>query len=275
MQKKALTTCSSVLVLAAFSAFARWIQNQAAFELETGLMKVGHLSGKVTFIICVLCLLSIGWMVRGLWYEGYYAPESVDKIINGDPRWLRRITRGIAAVMVIGAVIAFLIAGYELYSTMVRTLCVLAIAACWGFVKLSELPFAEKKSPMKETLYAALPAVMYVYWLLVSYRTHAAIPSVWSYAVEIFAIGLSILGTFYFAGYAFDFPKPYIALASLMAGAYLSLVTLPDSRNAGLALMLVAGAAMQLYLAWMIISSLSEEWPEEPEKTEEPKETDA
>lgn len=263
MQKKALSICSSVLVLAAFSAFARWIQNQAGFELETGLMIPGSISGKVTFAICVLCLLGIVWMIRSLWYEGYYAPESVDKIIHGNPFWLNRITRGVAAVMGIGAVIAFLVAGYELYSTMVRTLCVLAIVAAWAFVKLSELPFAEKKTPVKECVYMALPAVMYVYWLLVSYRTHAAVPSVWSYAVEVFAICVSIVGTFYFAGYAFDFPKPYVTLASLMAGTYLSFVTLPDSRNAGLALMLVAGAAMQLYFAWMIITSLTDEWPEE------------
>ena len=30
-----------------------------------------------------------------------------------------------------------------------------------------------------------------------------------------------------------------------------------------MALMLVAGAAMQLYFAWMIITSLTDEWPEE------------
>ena len=263
MQKKAISICSIVLVLAAFSAFARWIQNQAAFELETGLMIPGNIWSKLTFVVCVACLLGIGFVVRSLWYEGYYAPDTIERVINGNPMWLNRITRAIAGLMVIGAIIAFLVAGYELYSTMVRTMCVLAVAASWGFVKLSEVPFAEKKSPVKESLYAALPAVMYVYWLLVSYRTHAAIPSVWSFAVEIFAICVSIIGTFYFAGYAFDFPKPYVTLASLMAGAFLSLVTLPDSRNAGLALMLVAGAAMQMYLAWMIITSLSEEWPEE------------
>ena len=64
-----------------------------------------------------------------------------------------------------------------------------------------------------------------------------------------------------------DFPKPYVTLACLLCGAYLSFLTLPDSRNVGFPLMLVAGAAMQLYFAWMIITSLTDEWPEE---TEEP-----
>lgn len=269
MQKKAISIGSVVLVLAAFSAFARWIQNQAAFELETGLMKPDNPWSTITFVLAVLCLLGIGWLVRSLWYEGYYAPVELDKIMNGSPLWNSRFTKCIAGLMVIGAAIAFLVAGYELYSTMVRTLCVLAIAAAWGFVKLGRLPFGEKKSPFKESVLTALPAVMYVYWLLVSYRTHAAIPSVWSYAVEIFAIAVSVLGTFYFAGYAFDFPKPYLTLACLLSGAYLSLMTLPDSRNAGLALMLVAGAAMQLYLAWKIITSLTTEWPEEQSSSEE------
>ena len=113
---------------------------------------------------------------------------------------------------------------------------------------------------------------MYVYWLVVSYRTHAAIPSVWSYALEIFTIGASILGMFYFAGYGFEFPRPYAALGCLLTGALLSLVTLMDDRNIGQSLMFVAGAAMQMYYAYMIMTSMSPEWPEEPEETEEAKE---
>ncbi|MBQ3256749.1 MAG: hypothetical protein IJA67_04995 [Oscillospiraceae bacterium] len=263
MQKKAISIGSIVLVLAAFSAFARWIQNQAAFELETGLMIHGSIWSKLTFLLAVLCLLGIAWVVRSLWYEGYYAPTTLDKIIVGNPLWMNRFAKVIAVLMTVGAGVAFLVAGYELYSTMVRTLCVLAIAAAWGVVKLSSLPAWEKKMPFMETVLAALPAVMYVYWLLVSYRTHGAVPSVWSYAAEVFAICMSVLGTFYFAGYAFDFPKPYVTLTCLLCGAYLSLMTLPDSRNVGLALMLLAGAAMQLYLAWMIVTSMTAEWPEE------------
>lgn len=269
MQKQALSICSFVLIASAFSSFIRWIQNQAAFELETGLMIPGSIWSKVTFLSCVVCVIAIALVVRRLWYRGYYPAQEFDKIINGNPAVLRTVTRGIAGVMMVGAVIAFLIAGYELYSSMVRTLCVLAIAAAWAFVKLSEAPFAEKKSPMKETVLCIVPAVMYVYWLVVSYRTHAAIPSVWSYGVEVIAIGASILGMFYFAGYGFDFPKPYVALSCLLSGSFLSLVTLLDKRNVGLALMVVAGAAMQMYYAWMIITSMSEQWPEEIPPVEE------
>lgn len=271
MQKHAISICSFVLIAAAFSSFTRWIQNQAAFELETGLMIPGSLWSKVAFGACVLCIVGIVLMVRRLWYRGYYPAQNFATVINGSPAVLHRVTRGIAGLMVIGAVIAFLIAGYELYSSMVRTLCVLAIAAAWAFVKLNEAVFEEKRSSAKETMLCAVPVVMYGYWLVVSYRTHAAIPSVWSYAVEVIAIGASILGMFYFAGYGFDFPKPYAALGCLMTGTFLSLVTLLDDRNIGLALMLIAGAAMQLYYAWMIITAMSEEWPEEAAETPETK----
>lgn len=268
MQKNAITYCSAVGIAAAFSLFFRWIQNQAAFETDTGLMIAGSFWSKLALVVCLLSVVLIVWMVRSLWYKGYYPAQSYTDMIKGPQEWLGRITRGIAGVMVLGAAICFFIAGYSVYSTMLRTLCVLAIAAAWAFVKLSEVPFEGKKSDFKQTLYVALIAAMYVYWLIVSYRTNAANPSVWSYAVEVFAISASILGTFYFAGYAFDAPKPYAALGCLMVGSLLSLVTLLDSRNVGLTVMLVAGAAMQLYFVWMIITSMSEEWPEEYYKEE-------
>lgn len=268
MQRNGITICSSVLVISAFSGFVRWVQNQSAFELDTGLMIPGKFWSKAAMLVCVACIAAICMMVRRLWYQGYYPAQDYSSLINGKPVWLRYITRGIGAVMVVGACIAFLVAGYELYSTMVRTLCVLAVAAAWSFVKLTEEAKSEKASPMKQMILCSLPVAMYVYWLIVSYRTHAAIPSVWSYAVEVFAICLSILGTFYFAGYGYEFPRPYAALAFLLSGCFLSLVTLLDDRNAGLALMMAAGAAMQMYYAWMIITSMSEEWPEEAEVEE-------
>ena len=254
--------CSYVLVAAAFCGFVRWVQNQAAFEVDTGLMLPGNFWSKATFVLCLAAILGIVYFVRALWYKGLYPTTDFGTLINGPRVWVYRVSRGIA-------VTAFLIAGYELYSSMVRTLCMLAIAAAWGFMKLSEVPYGTKRSTFMETIWCALPAVMYVYWLIVSYRTHAAVPAVWSYAVEVFAIAASILGLFYFAGYGFDFPRPYAAMGGLMTGAFLSLVSLLDSRNIGLALMLAAGAAMQLYFVWMIITSLSEEWPEETEETEE------
>ncbi|MBQ3010047.1 MAG: hypothetical protein IJD81_02520 [Oscillospiraceae bacterium] len=268
MQKDAVTMGSYVLIAAAFSAFVRWIQNQAAFELETGLAKPDTIWGEATFLFCLISVVGIVWLVRRLWYRGLYPAQTYVQVIHGKQEWLHRITRCIAGLMVIGAVIAFLVAGYQLYSSIVRTMCVLAIVTAWAFVKLNEVPFEEEPSPHKQTLLAAIPVIMYIYWLVVSYRTHAAVPAVWSYALEVFAISASILGMFFFAGYGFDFPRPYAALGWLMTGALLSLVTLLDSRNIGQSLMFVAGAAMQMYYAYMIITSMSTEWPEEEKNAE-------
>ena len=266
MQKDAITISSYVGIAAAFCGFVRWIQNQAAFELETGLAIPGTVWGKAAFFFCLLGICGIVWLVRNLWYAGYYPAQSYATVIHGKQAVLHYITRIIAGVMVIGAAVAFVIAGYQLYSSIVRTQCVLAIVTAWAFIKLSETPFEENPSSHRQTILAAIPVVMYVYWLVVSYRVHAATPSVWSYALEIFAICASILGMFYFAGYGFEFPKPYAALGCLLTGALLSLVTLLDSRNAGQTIMLVAGAAMQMYYVWMIITSMQTEWPEENEE---------
>lgn len=263
MQKHAITISCYVLVAAAFSGFFRWIQNQAAFEVDTGLMIHGTIWSKLALVMCLIAVAGIALLVRSLWYKGYYPAQTYDRLIKGDPLWLGRITKCIAAVMILGAAINMFIGSYSVHRSIQGLLSVLGMAAAVAFVKLSELPFAEKQNPTKHTLLASIPVVFYLDWLTVSYRTHAAIPSVWSYAVEIIAIGACIAGMFYFAGYGYEYPRPYAALGCLMGGAFLSMVTLMDDRNLGQQLMLIAGAAMQMYYAWMIVMSMSEQWPEE------------
>ena len=129
MQKHAISIGSYVLVAAAFSGFVRWIQNQAAFELETGLAIPGTIWGKATFLFCLISIAGIVYLVRRLWYRGLYPAQNYITLIQGEQVWLHRITRSIAGLMIIGAVIAFLIAGYELYSSIVRTTSFFSSAA--------------------------------------------------------------------------------------------------------------------------------------------------
>lgn len=268
MQKHGITAVVYTLIAAAFGGFFRWIQNQAAFETDTGLMISGAIWSKLALVVCLIGLAGIVYLVRGLWYKNYYPAQTYDKIIHGDPLWLDRITKVMAGLMVLGAAINMFIGSYDVYRTIQGLLSVLAVASAWAFVQISRLPFAEKQSPLRHSLLASIPVAFYVDWLTVSYRTNGALPSVWAYAPEIIAISVCLVGMFYFAGYGWDFPQPYAAVGCLMAGAMLSLVTLMDSRNVGQQLMLVAGAAMQLYYVWMIIGSMSEAWPEEGEEPE-------
>lgn len=264
MQKNAITMCSYVFCVAAFSGFFRWIQNQAAFELETGLMISGSIWTKLTVVALLLSVGGIFFMVRRLWYRDYYPAQTMEEVIHGNEYWVNKIAKILAGIMILGSVVLYLMAQYHLYHSLLRALALLGIATAWAFVKLSEAP-VEKKSPNMLSVLAAIPVILYCLWLVVSYRSNAAVPSVWKYGLEILALCASVLGMFYTAGYAFDYPKPYEALAWLMTGALLSLVTLTDGRLIGLQIMLLAGAGMQLYLAWMIISSMKEEWPDEAE----------
>lgn len=269
MQKHGINAVVYTLIAAAFSSFFRWIQNQAAFEADTGLMIEGAIWSKLALVVCLIGIGGIVYLVRSLWYKNYYPAQTYDQIIHGDPVWLERITKGIGAVMVLGAAVNLFIGSYSVYRNLQGVLSVLGIVTAWAFVQMSRLPQAEKQSPMRHSLLASIPVVFYLDWLTVSYRTNGANPSVWAYAPEIIAIGMCIAGMFYFAGYGWDFPRPYAAVGCLMAGAMLSLTTLMDARNVGQQLMLIAGGAMQLYYVWMIITSMSEIWPEEAEQAPE------
>ena len=265
MQKHAITLGVYVLIASACTAFFRWVQNLSAFELETGLMIPNILWSKVAFVVCLAALGGIVFMVSRFWYRNYYPAQTYEQLFVGDPYWIDRITKLIAGIMIAGAAVNFFIGTYSVYRNLQGVLSLLAIATAVAFVQLSDLPWAEEHSSFKHGLWSAIPVVFYMDWITVSYRTHAVVPSVWSFAPEIFAIGMCIIAAFYFAGYGWDFPRPYAALGCGLAAALLSLMTLMDERNLGQQMMLIAGAAMFLYNSWMIVVSMKAVWPSEAE----------
>ncbi len=269
MQKHAITFGVYLLIAAAFTAFFRWIQNMSAFELETGLMISGVLWSKVALAVCLIALGGIIYLVRDLWYRNCYPAQTYEQLIVGDPYWIDRITKLIAAVMILGAAINLFMESFGVHRIIYGLLSVFAVAMAVAFVKLSKLPLEEKPSSSKQAFLSAVPVVFYLDWLTVSYRIHAADPSVWSYAPEIITICMCIAATFYFAGYGWDFPRPYAALGCSLAAALMSFSILMDDRKVGQQLMLIAGAAMMLYHAWMIVVSMKKEWPAQPENTSE------
>ena len=268
MRKLAISMCSYVLCMSAFGGFFRWIQNMSAFEPETGLMIHGSVWSKITLVVLLVAVAGIFFLARRLWYKDYYPAQGYETLFAGDEYWVMKPAKIFSGLMLIGSVVLILLAQYHVYHSILRTLALLGLATSWAYVKLLRLPF-DKKSPNMVSLLAAVPVVFYCYWLLVSYRTNAAVPSVWQYGLEILAICASVLGMFYAAGYGFGMPRPYHAIAWLNTGALLSLVTITDSRLFGMQLMMLAGAGMQMYLSWMIISSLQEHWPEDEEEVPE------
>ena len=266
MRKTAISMCSYVLCMSAFGGFFRWIQNMSAFEPETGLMIHGSIWSKLTLVVLLVAVAGIFFLARRLWYKDYYPAQTFEALFAGDEYWNAKMAKIFSGLMLIGAVVLILLAQYHVYHSILRTLALLGALTAWAFMKLVRLPY-DGKSPNMVSALASVPVLLYCYWLLVSYRTNAAVPSVWRYGLEILAICASIMAMFYVAGYGFHTPKPYHALAWLNTGALLSLVTITDSRLLGLQIMLLAGAGMQLYLSWMIISTMQDQWPEDVEET--------
>ena len=76
MQKKALTVNAYVVAAGAFGAFFRWLQNQTAFEPDTGLLKPGIINYIVPLLI-IAALYLFYRIVKGIKAQGLTPPDNV------------------------------------------------------------------------------------------------------------------------------------------------------------------------------------------------------
>lgn len=271
MRKNAMVLCCYICVAAAFGAFFRWIQNMASFETETGLYLPGSLWSKVMVLVCLAAVAGLLGLVLGLRKKEFFPATTVETVFQGNMTVLRYLYTGFGILMAVGGGVLFVVAKFQADQTILRLLGFLAILAGVSFPYLMSAPFRTRERAML-CLCSTLLVLMQCFWLVVSYKIHATLPSAWSYGVEIVAISANALGFYYLAGYAFGRVRPYRTLLFCAMGALLSLVTLADTRQAGMQMMFVASAGMLMYAVWMVVSSMRTEKlptaaPEETPKT--------
>lgn len=263
MRKNAMVICCYVCVTAAFGAFFRWIQNQAAFETATGLVIYGSIWSKIVALLCMAAVLGGLALVIGLRKKDFYPARDCKTVFLGMPPVTTYYYNFMAVLMILGGAVLFVTSKYEQYATILRVLALFAILSGLSFRYLVAAPYKEHEDNL-QCLCCTVMVLMYSYWLVVCYKLHAATPSAWTYGFEVLAIGTNAISFYYMAGYAFGRVRPYRSLFGSMTGAFLSLVTLPDGHYLGMQLMFLASAGMQLYFAWMIASNMRLEKPVSP-----------
>ena len=264
-----MVICCYVCVAAAFGAFFRWIQNQAAFEADTGLVIYGSIWSKIVVLLCLAAATGILGLVVGLRKKDFYPTTTCATVFRGTTPLPPYIYNTLAVVMIVGGVVLYVVAKYEQYGAILRLLSIFAVLSGLSFRYLVSAPYKKHEDAL-QCLCCAVTVLMYSYWLIVCYKLHAATPSAWTYGFEVLAIGANAISFYYVAGYAFGRVRPYRSLFFSMLGAFLSLVTLPDGHYLGMQLMFVASAGMQMYFAWMITANMRLEKPmEEPGGKEE------
>ena len=182
-----------------------------------------------------------------------HQPETFAEVFGSPSRaaWIAACVFG--GVMALGGVILLVsVPVQELQRPLLRVLAVAAIAV--GVTFPTQLRSTAAQEPSTGTVViAALPILLFAFWLIVSYKMNIVNPTISAYAVEVLALCAATIGFYQIAGFAFRRPKAVRSVFWSQFAAFLCLMTLSDSRYMGAQCMLAAAAGMLLLQSWLVI----------------------
>ena len=266
MHKTPLQIGVFVCSAGAFGVFFRWLQRQLAFD-------DGLAGPSLWNFVVPLSILAAAWIFRRF-VEQFRddrcrLPKSFHGTLKNDLLLYRLVRVAIGAVMCLGALLLFAKSETDPHVGFLRVL------AAVGFLTGLSWPLLlrEANRDPRESrvwllcLYAMLPVLFFVVWLVYDYALNSLNSVIWAYAVEVLSVCVSMLAFFRVAGFAYGQPNAEKAMRLCMLGAFLCLMSLADERHTGLQIMLFACAMMQVLYVWIMTANLEQgEKPPEPER---------
>ena len=262
--KKALEINAYVAGAGAFGVFFRWMQRQLAFE--DGLVK-----GSVWNVIVPLSILVVGYVflrfVDRFKNERCYLPDELEEALVSPGKLYTIVRWAVGILMCVGALAVLATCETDKNAVMLRVVALLAGLSGLSFPLL--LSAANRKrvwmGPKVLCLFSFLPMLLFAVWLILSYKENAINSVIWDYSIEIITLCVGMVSFFRVGGFAFGQPNCWRAMFFAMFGAFLCIMSLADSRNIGLQIILLSAALMLINYNWIMVANLRSREAEEKE----------
>lgn len=262
--KKALEINAYVAGAGAFGVFFRWMQRQLAFE--DGLVK-----GSVWNVIVPLSILVVGYVflrfVDRFKNERCYLPDELEEALVSPGKLYTIVRWAVGILMCVGALAVLATCETDKNAVMLRVVALLAGLSGLSFSLL--LSAANRKrvwmGPKVLCLFSFLPMLLFAVWLILSYKENAINSVIWDYSIEIITLCVGMVSFFRVGGFAFGQPNCWRAMFFAMFGAFLCIMSLADSRNIGLQIILLSAALMLINYNWIMVANLRSREAEEGE----------
>lgn len=262
--KKALEINAYVAGAGAFGVFFRWMQRQLAFE--DGLVK-----GSVWNVIVPLSILVVGYVflrfVDRFKNERCYLPDELEEALVSPGKLYTIVRWAVGILMCVGALAVLATCETDKNAVMLRVVALLAGLSGLSFPLL--LSAANRKrvwmGPKVLCLFSFLPMLLFAVWLILSYKENAINSVIWDYSIEIITLCVGMVSFFRVGGFAFGQPNCWRAMFFAMFGAFLCIMSLADSRNIGLQIILLSAALMLINYNWIMVANLRSRAAEEKE----------
>ena len=262
--KKALEINAYVAGAGAFGVFFRWLQRQLAFE--DGLVK-----GSVWNVIVPLSILVVGYVflrfVDRFKNERCYLPDELEEALVSPGKLYTIVRWAVGILMCVGALAVLATCETDKNAVMLRVVALLAGLTGVTFPQILSAANQKKAwlGPKVLCLFSFLPMLLFAVWLILSYKENAINSVIWDYSIEIITLCVGMVSFFRVGGFAFGQPNCWRAMFFAMFGAFLCIMSLADSRNIGLQIILLSAALMLINYNWIMVANLRSRAAEEKE----------
>lgn len=270
--KMPLETSLFLLGAGAFGFFFRWIQLEAGFNDDN------LPDPSIWNWILPLSVLGLAWyyrrIVRSYAEAPAYLPHGLTKTLGFSCRFpiLYDAPRYLAALLIgVGSIVLIMTTMLDKSAMFWR-----AVAVC-GILTAIALPLIQSEanghirhvSAGVLRVVSVFPILFMAVWLVTCYQTNATNSVVWSYVVDVAVICSCMMMFFRLAGIFYGQQESEKLQLWVMISSYLCFTALADSRNLGLAMILLGLGLECLVLNWVTVANLVPGRP--PKKRSAPK----
>lgn len=257
MHKKALEITCYVGGAGAFGVFARWLQDQMAFD-EAGLNEPSFWNFAVPLLMIATMYMAHRF-TRIFKKERYFLPDDFRQALANPGRLYTILRWAIGIIMCAGAVLLLASCETDQDALFLQILSVLGFLTGLSFPWILGSANKEEEPNMDLICIAStLPILFFAFWLITSYKMNDINSVVWAYVIEIFTVSAGMLSFFRVAGFAFGAPKLFKAMDWAMFGAFMFIMSLADERYMGMQLMLLSAGLMLVLYNWIMIANLQQ-----------------
>ena len=266
LQMQALKTTLYAVCAGAFGLFARWMQLMLAFD-DSDLPKSSAWNLLFPMVVVAAVIISIHFS-RDAGRHHYVLPEGFTEAFAFTSPVVNAVRYAAGGLMIIGAVLLLLTCETEKHAVMMRILAGLGVLSGISYPLMLGMAQNKDSNPNLRCLCAALPIVMFSFWLILTYKMNDINSVEWDYGIEILADCVGIYSFFRMAGFAFDVPNTKRSMFWAMFAPFCFFVCLADDRLLGMQVMYVAAAVMMLLNNWIFVCNLKKDESSEAARTE-------
>ena len=265
MQSEAYKITGFTAVISALGFLLRWLQIMQIIDPETGLAEPGRaISYVMVAVILIAAAVLAVFCVR---MKRFYAPTEPGEALGGKTFAATALTILPAVILAAAGIVRILRAN----GTAIQLICGAAsMAAAYGVAVIA----SNVKNPDRGGALRLGSILLIVFgglWLITVYKSAAADPVLWEYAVEVLAVCAALMAFYQVAGYFFGEASPWSSIFFCYFGAFLCVVSTVDEHPLADSLCYAASALLLFVWGFLLTVNIrrSEPAPAEPAEAAE------